>query len=151
MVMACGADDAIHVNKKEDTLTYQELCELRQELELRLDEEQSNNNEREIRYKKELEKLRQELEMERKEVIRLEVQLDKASATKEVDVDNVRQQMTEKVEVLKQELKQVKESEKIAESRVRELVRTLTRTHAHAAHDTTRTTAHDTTRHGHEH
>lgn len=114
-------DDAINVNKKEDTLTYQELCELRQELELRLDEEQANNNERELRYKKELEKLRQELEMERKEVIRLEVQLDKASAAKEVDVDNVRQQMTEKVEVLKQELKQVKESEKIAESRVREL------------------------------
>jgi hypothetical protein len=70
-----------------------------------------------------LEKLRQELEHERKEVIRLEVQLDKATAAKEVDVDNVRLQMTEKVEDLKQELKQVKESEKVAESRVRELVR----------------------------
>jgi hypothetical protein len=77
----------------------------------------------ELKYKRELEKLRQELEHERKEVIRLEVQLDKATAAKEVDVDNVRLQMTEKVEDLKQELKQVKESEKVAESRVRELVR----------------------------
>ncbi len=39
---------------------------------------------REIKYKKELEKLKQDLDHERKEVIRLDVQLDNVQAAKDV-------------------------------------------------------------------
>lgn len=81
---------------------------------MRLEEERANNNDRcvlpllviqtvhgrvtaspyrEIKYKKEIEKLKQELDQERKEVIRLDVQLDTVQASKDVRISLVMKRM----------------------------------------------------------
>ncbi len=116
-------EGAIPISKKEVVLTYEELKEVKYDLELQLDEEKANTVAKEIKLKKELDKIKSELDHEKKEVIRLEVQLDNSAAEKEREGEKVRNELKEKVENLRAELRTVKEAEKVAIQRIKDLVK----------------------------
>ncbi len=123
-------DGAIPISKKEVVLTYEELKEVKYDLELQLDEEKANTVAKEIKLKKEIDKIKSELEHEKKEVIRLEVQLDNSAAEKESEAEKVRNELKEKVENLRAELRTVKEAEKVAIQRIKDMVPSFSHTKA---------------------
>ena len=84
-------------------------------------EEESANVDDDDKGKRELTRVKEELEEDRKKLIRMEVELDNEKANHESEMDDLKR----KLDKLQGEVKNSREAEKAALQRVKELVRTV--------------------------
>lgn len=88
------------------------------DLDLKLEPESANVDDDDKGVRREITKLKEELEEDKKKLIQKEVELDNERANHESEMDDLKK----KLEKVQSELKKVQDAEKLALQRVKELV-----------------------------